>query len=65
MSDESELKVERRISSHELQCEQRYGEIKVEMAAMRTELQRNTRLLYVLIAGMLAVAGKTLWGDLF
>ena len=53
------------LAAHELTCERRYGELTREMAKLAALHGRNTRLLYVLLGGMLAVAGRSFWPGLF
>ena len=72
MSDGQAIAIERAwaeaaaaLASHELACEKRYGEIQAELATIRALHSRNTRLLYVVLTGMLAVATRAFWPALF
>lgn len=53
------------LSQHELQCERRYSQITTELTKLEALMQRNTKLLWLVIAGLLTVAGKTLWLGVF
>ena len=50
---------------HEIACERRYGEIRTELGGLKKECARNTKLLWALLAGMVAVAGRSFWPGLF
>ena len=54
-----------RLSAHELACERRYGELRSELVEIRAHGERNLRLLYILLGGMLAVAARSFWPGLF
>ena len=56
------------LGKHEKECAERYGDIRVDQSEIRKDLvvikthsERNLKLLYVLLAGMLAVAARSFW----
>ncbi len=72
MTDTNLLEIERvraeaaaALAKHEIACERRYGQLKTELSTIRVLHNRNTRLLYVVLGGMLAVAAKAFWPALF
>ena len=46
---------------HEAECERRYGKIDGRLGRQEALMAHNTRLLYLILAGMLAVAGWAFW----
>ena len=50
---------------HEIECERRYGEINGRLDKQEALMGRNTWLLYVILIGMLAVAGRAFWPTVF
>ena len=46
---------------HEIDCAERYGKINETLCRLEALHMRNTRLLYVVLGGMLAVAGQSFW----
>ena len=72
MSDVTQADLERvrgeagkALGKHEVSCERRYGEINATLARLEANMARNLKLLYVLLAGMLAVAARSFWPALF
>ena len=72
MSDVTQADIERtradaakQLAEHIIGCERYRGETSARMATIEALLMRNTRMLYVLLAGMLAVAGRSFWPALF
>lgn len=63
--DSEALAVERQLSRHLVECAKSTGELKKEIAVLRREIERNLKLLYVLLGGMLAVAARSFWPALF
>ena len=53
------------LSTHEIACERRYGELHAQLTKIEALHNRNTRLLYVMLGGMLAVAARAFWPALF
>ena len=49
------------LSTHEIACERRYGELQTQLTKIEVLHNRNTRLLYVVLGGMLAALGKAFW----
>ncbi len=69
---EATLEVERvrteaqeKLSRHEILCERRYGEIQTQLGKIEAHSERNLKLLYVLLGGMLAVTARSFWPALF
>ena len=72
MGDVTQAEIERvrgeagkALSKHEISCERRYGEIQSEMSEIKITGERNYKLLWVLLGGMLAVAARSFWPGLF
>ncbi len=72
MTDDAMIQIERvrseaaaQLSTHEIACERRYGEMNGRIVKIEALLVRNTWLLGVILVGMLAVAGKAFWPALF
>ena len=72
MTDVTQADIERtraeaaqQLAEHIIGCERYRGENNVRLARIETLLGRNTKVLYVLLTGMLAVAGKAFWPVLF
>ena len=63
--DSEALAVERQLAAHLVECAKSTGELKKEIAVLRREIERNLKLLYVLLGGMLAVAARSFWPALF
>ena len=55
----------RHLAEHEIACERRYGELQAQLTKIEALHNRNTRLLYVVLGGMLAVATRAFWPALF
>ena len=55
----------RELAKHEIECARRYGAINSSLDKLDALQQRNTRLLYVILAGMLAVVTRSFWPALF
>ena len=55
----------RELANHEIECERRYGEINSSLDKLDALQQRNTRLLYVILTGMLAVVMRSFWPAIF
>ncbi len=55
----------RHLAEHEIACERRYGELQAQLTKIEALHNRNTRLLYILLGGMLAVAARAFWPALF
>ena len=55
----------RHLAEHEIACERRYGELQAQLTKIEALHNRNTRLLYILLGGMLAVATRAFWPALF
>ena len=53
------------LKEHEIECERRYGEINSSIARFDVLQQRNTRLLYLILAGMLTVVAHSFWPVVF
>ena len=53
------------LAAHEIACERRYGELQTQLTKIEALHNRNTRLLYVVLGGMLAVAARAFWPALF
>ena len=53
------------LSTHEIACERRYGELQAQLAKIEALHNRNTRLLYIVLGGMLTVAARAFWPALF
>ncbi len=53
------------LMKHEIACERRYGEINGSLAKVEALMNRNTRLLYVVLGGMLAVVAREFWPAIF
>ena len=53
------------LAEHEIACERRYGELQAQLTKIEALHNRNTRLLYILLGGMLAVATRAFWPALF
>ena len=51
----------RHLAEHEIACERRYGELQAQLIKIVALHNRNTRLLYFVLAGMLAALGKSFW----
>ena len=51
----------RHLAEHEIACERRYGELQAQLTKIEALHNRNTRLLYILLGGMLAVATRAFW----
>ena len=49
------------LAEHEIACERRYGELQAQLTKIEALHNPNTRLLYVVLGGMLAALGKTFW----
>ena len=59
------LAVERQLAAHLVACAHSNGELRREIAVLRRDIERNLKLLYVLLGGMVAVAGREFWPLLF
>lgn len=46
---------------HQIECTKRYGEITGRLDKQEALLGRNTKLLYVILGGMLMVVAKNFW----
>ncbi len=55
----------RHLAEHEIACERRYGELQAQLTKIEALHNRNTRLLYIVLGGMLAVATRAFWPALF
>ena len=55
----------RHLAEYEIACERRYGELQAQLTKIEALHNRNTRLLYILLGGMLAVATRAFWPALF
>lgn len=64
-SDSDALTVERQLAAHLVECAKSNGEMRREIAVLRRDVERNLKLLYVLLGGMLAVAARSFWPALF
>ncbi len=53
------------LATHEIACERRYGELQTQLTKIEALHNRNTRLLYIVLGGMLAVAARAFWPALF
>ena len=51
----------RHLAEHEIACERRYGELQAQLTKIEALHNRNTRLLYVVLGGMLTALGKAFW----
>ena len=72
MTDDAMLEIERvraeaaaHLAAHEIACERRYGELQAQLTKIEALHNRNTRLLYIVLGGMLAVAARAFWPALF
>ena len=63
--DADALAVERQLAAHLVECAKSTGELRREIAVLRRDIERNLKLLYVLLGGMLAVAARSFWPALF
>ncbi len=55
----------RHLAEHEIACECRYRELQAQLTKIEALHIRNTRLLYVMLGSMLAVAARAFWPALF
>lgn len=62
---QAKAEADKALADHELRCEKRYADIRTSLVKTEALMQRNTKLLWVVIAGLLAVAGKTVWLGFF
>ena len=53
------------LAEHEIAGERRYGEFQAQFTKIEALHNRNTRLLYVVLGGMLTVAARAFWPALF
>ena len=53
------------LAEHQIACERLYGELQAQLTKIEALHNRNTRLLYVVLGGILAALGKTFWPALF
>ena len=72
MTDDAMIQIERvraeaaaHLAEHEIACERRYGELQAQLTKIEALHNRNTRLLYIVLGGMLAVAARAFWPALF
>ena len=55
----------KQLADHTIGCERYRGEVNARMEKIEALLGRNTWLLCILLAGMLAVAARSFWPALF
>ncbi len=71
MTDDAMIQIERvraeaaaHLAEHEIACERRYGDLQAQLTKIEALHIRNTRLLYIMLGGMLAALGKAFWPTL-
>ena len=52
------------LAQHQIECVKQYGKLDGRVGKIEALLTRNTRLLYVILAGMLAVVARDFWATL-
>ena len=68
MSESNLIEIERvrseaaqHLAEHKIACERRYGELQAQLTKIEALHNRNTRLLGVILVGMLTALGKAFW----
>ena len=49
------------LSAHELECAKQYGALNGRLEKVEALMSRNTRLLYLILGGMLTVLARSFW----